>query len=271
MKYTYAYKTPDGVRHEDSMDASSREEVFVALRRRGIKAIKVVAADGSKANGEVRGARKRTIAAAVAAAVLAGGAVYFFAPGREAGGQGEETPPAQEVAFTNDQYRAAFTNLEAQSAQILLRHAAAIAALDLDVLANYQSIEGVEDTAALSRKVRQGYRAVDDSRVEVRELFKTIFAVFPPECTAERDAAQGLYAETMEKLDSSERRIVKDEKALRLLVENRGKWHWRDGKVVWSDAALANEFEYFRREASPQQKPRVTVIESQVVELPPAK
>ena len=272
MKYTFAYKTPDGVRHEDAMEASSREEVFVKLRQKGIKAIKVVAADGSKANGEVRGARKRTIAAVAAlAAVLAGGAVYFLAPEREAGGQGEETPPAHEIAFANDQYRAAFTNLEAQSAQILSRHAVAVAALDLDALANYQSIEGAEDTSALSRKVRQGYRAVDDSRMEVRELFKTIFALFPPECTAERDAAQGLYAETMEKLDSSERRIVKDEKALRLLVENRGKWHWRGGKVVWSDVALANEFEYFRRETSPLQKPRAAVIESQVVELPPAK
>lgn len=54
MKYTYAYKTPDGVRHEDAMNASSREEVFAELRKRGIKAIKVVAADGSKANGETK-------------------------------------------------------------------------------------------------------------------------------------------------------------------------------------------------------------------------
>ena len=67
MKYTYAYKTSDGVRHEDSMNASSREEVFAELRKRGIKAIKVVAADGSKANGEVRGVRKRTVAIIVAA------------------------------------------------------------------------------------------------------------------------------------------------------------------------------------------------------------
>ena len=53
MKFTYAYKTSDGVRHEAAMDAESREAVFAALRERGIKAIKVVAADGSKANGEV--------------------------------------------------------------------------------------------------------------------------------------------------------------------------------------------------------------------------
>ena len=51
MRYTYAYKTSNGKRHEASMDAESREAVFEALRAQGIKAIKVVAADGSKANG----------------------------------------------------------------------------------------------------------------------------------------------------------------------------------------------------------------------------
>ena len=70
MRYTYAYKTSDGVRHEATMNASSREEVFSELRKRGIKAIKVVAADGSKANGEVRGVRKRTVAIIVAAASI---------------------------------------------------------------------------------------------------------------------------------------------------------------------------------------------------------
>ena len=61
MKYTYAYKTPDGTRHEATMNAASRDEVFAELRRQGIKAIKVVAADGSKANGEVRGVRARVV------------------------------------------------------------------------------------------------------------------------------------------------------------------------------------------------------------------
>jgi hypothetical protein len=78
MKYTYAYKTPDGIRHEDSMNASSREEVFAELRKRGIKAIKVVAADGSKANGEVRGVRKRVVAIiALGVGVVAGLVAYL--------------------------------------------------------------------------------------------------------------------------------------------------------------------------------------------------
>ena len=71
MKYTYVYKTSDGARHEDSMEAESREAVFEALRERGIRPIKVVAADGSKANGAPVGVRRRVVAVAVLVAVVA--------------------------------------------------------------------------------------------------------------------------------------------------------------------------------------------------------
>ena len=60
------------------MDAESREAVFAALRERGIKAIKVVAADGSKANGEVRGVRKRIVATIAIFAALFAGIVFFL-------------------------------------------------------------------------------------------------------------------------------------------------------------------------------------------------
>ena len=84
MKYTYAYKTSDGARHEAAMEAESREAVFAALRTRGIKAIKVVAADGSKANGEVRGAKVAKTAmaivgfTAVASVLVLSFALYAF-------------------------------------------------------------------------------------------------------------------------------------------------------------------------------------------------
>ena len=99
MKYTYAYKTSDGVRHEDSMNAASREEVFETLRAKGIKAIKVVAADGSKANGEVRGMRRRAVAAlVVVAAAVAGGIAYIG--GERSGASGM---PAFETSETRRQ------------------------------------------------------------------------------------------------------------------------------------------------------------------------
>ena len=97
MKYTYAYKTSDGVRHEESMNAASREEVFAELRKRGIKAIKVVAADGSKANGEVRGVRKRIVAALVVLVAVAVGVAAYFG--------GIRTGGTAEPSFATDQTR----------------------------------------------------------------------------------------------------------------------------------------------------------------------
>ena len=84
MRYTYAYKTSDGTRHEAAMEAESRDEVFAALRRRGIRAIKVVAADGSRANGEVRGVRRRTVALVAGLAGVGVGAVAYVGGTRSA-------------------------------------------------------------------------------------------------------------------------------------------------------------------------------------------
>ena len=75
MKYTYAYKTSDGGRHEAVIEATSREAVFELLRGRGIRPIKVVAADGSKANGaqvfdEIRANKKGVFLIAFAFSVL---------------------------------------------------------------------------------------------------------------------------------------------------------------------------------------------------------
>ncbi len=94
MRYTYAYKTSDGVRHEATMNASSREEVFATLRKQGIKAIKVVAADGSKANGEIHGVRKRVVAALVAFVALGVGIVAYFGGTRSGGDLGDSATTA---------------------------------------------------------------------------------------------------------------------------------------------------------------------------------
>jgi len=71
MRYDYAYKTSDGARHEASIEAPSRDEAFALLRSQGIRPIKVVAADGAKANGEIRGVRRRVLALSVVAAIIA--------------------------------------------------------------------------------------------------------------------------------------------------------------------------------------------------------
>ena len=77
------------------MNASSREEVFEALRAQGIKAIKVVAADGSKANGEIRGVRKRVVAVSIIAAALVAGLIAFLAGRRVPTPPPSESPPGE--------------------------------------------------------------------------------------------------------------------------------------------------------------------------------
>ena len=79
MKYTYVYKTSDGVRHEATMVAKCRDDVFIELRKQGIRAIKVIAADGSKANGELHGVRKRVVVSIALAVALTVGLIAWFA------------------------------------------------------------------------------------------------------------------------------------------------------------------------------------------------
>ena len=81
VTFTYTYRSSDGVRHTDTIDAESRDAVFATLRERGIKPIKVVAADGSKANGEVRvkvGVPKRVVAGICATLLVAVGLAYWM-------------------------------------------------------------------------------------------------------------------------------------------------------------------------------------------------
>ncbi len=82
------------------MVAKSREEVFAELRKQGIKAIKVVAADGSKANGEVRGIRKRVVTALVAFVALGVGVAAYLS-GMRTG----DNPLSSESSFATDQDR----------------------------------------------------------------------------------------------------------------------------------------------------------------------
>jgi len=101
LKYSYAYKTSDGVRHEAAIDAPSREAAFENLRAKGIKPIKVVAADGSKANGEVRGVRKRMLAATVLLVALIVGIAAYVGGTRSVASDGA----ADLALFTNQTRR----------------------------------------------------------------------------------------------------------------------------------------------------------------------
>lgn len=78
MKYKYAYKTSDGIRHEASIEAESRDAAFTLLRGKGIRPIKVIAADGSKENGAIYGVRTRSVVFIALSVALLVGIVASF-------------------------------------------------------------------------------------------------------------------------------------------------------------------------------------------------
>ena len=135
MKYRYVYKTSDGVRRQEQMEAPSREAVFSLLRERGIRAIKVEAEDGSKANGEVRvsGVRRRVaVVLMVLAGVLAGVSGWMLSTRSASGnavsaktGAEERTYPAkplprQEIRGNRERLAGTATNLFATAAEAYL-------------------------------------------------------------------------------------------------------------------------------------------------------
>lgn len=244
MKYTYAYKTSDGARHEGAMEAPSREKVFEELRSRGIKAIKVVAADGSKANGETRfTVRKRAVFAALAAGILAGVVVALVAPAirEDIGRIGRYKPGmAEKVAA-----------MQSAAKGLLDDHARRMDSAGVHALTDYGGIFAATNSTMYERAIWLGYNELDTSRRKVRKLFRSLYDIFPPDCVNERMDAQKAYAEVMDEIDRSEAQLVRDEKAYTLLSSNRGKWTIRDGKVAFSDGTLAKEFTFLGRGLDP--------------------
>lgn len=134
--FVYIYKTSDGVRHEAEIGAPSRDAAFAALRGRGIRPIKVLAKDGSRANGAVGGlGRGRMLALAGVVAALAAGAWFVGRATSDADAPVVVVTPSGPVAYTvaqplarqpipGDRSRIAPfpTNLFAEAAEVYLAH-----------------------------------------------------------------------------------------------------------------------------------------------------
>ena len=200
MKFTYAYKTSDGVRHEAAMDAESREAVFESLRARGIRAIKVVAADGSKANGETRekeearrkkeeetGKKGKVWYAGAAAVLLLFALFVFFADRSDKETQADDlnASPRHQIygdpVTTEGFERGEFGEVLPRQGDQMLAWFSQPGRLTCPKSVDYRSIIGGRGAAALPSGAFEGYAAqelarerdvaiaADDPR-EVREL-----------------------------------------------------------------------------------------------------
>jgi len=246
--FTYVYRTSDGKRHTEEMSAASREEVFEELRRRGIKAIKVVANDGSRANGaeseglrthtrtEAGGVSKRTtvgvlvVAIVLIVAVLVVGTWHFFRSGEPGRSREYERIAEAASAIQGD----------------MDSH---IAALDIDLLQNYSLIENTSEASSFYATIERANGEVEKAKARLRDAFKDVESMFHD--PAELGLAQKLYGDTVEAIEAAGQAIAFRGYAFMLLDENRGKWKTvRNGttrRIEWADPSLEQKFNFYSK------------------------
>ena len=139
--------------------------------------------------------------------------------------------------------------LRDEARRLVEEHNAGMEVIGLEVLSDYGRIEKAQTPDFFKERIMSAYRVIDTSRIRARELFRSIFDVFPPDCIVERNESQRLYAETMDAIDVTEGQLANGEKAFLLLSANRGGWRAvPGGGIEFTNEALAREFRYFRRD-----------------------
>lgn len=230
MRYTYIYKTADGVRTEGRFDAQSRDEVFAALRKRGIRPIKVLAADGAKANGEIHGVRKRVVSLFVGVSILVTAVCAAIVMSRIP--RDPATNP--EVAGFIESTDAALSGLQSS-----------LTDLGLSESDDYGAIARGVDVKPQLDKLRRGESLVERAQADVRRSFdacaKRLSGV----------AEARAYIETVKKGRMADLELVRNsllnrEFALVLLDDNKGKWRIENGVVRFADATTQKMFDYCR-------------------------
>lgn len=237
--WTYSYKTSDGLRHEGTMSAPSKDAVYEALRKQGIRAIRVEEAAPSTRRGRPWGAA--VLVAAVLA--LAGGAWWLGRRGVPItqGASGIDPSPAGARS-------AAYQKIVADVEAIRETYRVASSRIDHELLANYALVERVRDMSEFRSVIAHGREAVSRAREEVRRNFADRYGDIPETFPQDIADAQRLYGLVMEELDADDERLDCDDCALELLDMNRGRWHVAKGVVKWSDPSLERQFRLFGRE-----------------------
>lgn len=264
MDFCYIYRTSDNQKHRGEISAPSHAEAYAALRQNGIKPIKVFPKEAMVENLQRMRRRNRIlIVCGILGGVLLGVLVAYLSGrgSRDGEGavatQGDGTVVAQgdgavqgaapsKIEYRKETY-AAFTNLTTKADGVKSAYDAAIANLDLDLLRNYALVANQRDLAVFTNEIAKARAEIASARIRMKDLFRDIYDLFPPECLGEREDAQRLYGKIMTEIDLTEERIDNDENALFLLHANRDRWRVKRGRIEFNDTRLEDEFRFYSK------------------------
>ena len=277
MRFTYTYKTSDGVRHEAEIEARTRDDAFAALRTQGIRPIRVEEKPLSKEE------KSRRIlfwtGGIILALACAAGAWWWprqarpLPPTRPPTATSETLPAAALQQRYRNETREAFEALKGKAEEVRKWHKDEFAKIDFAILHNYALIERSPDIGFATNELAKGKNVVESSRSRMKDLFRDLYDAFPPESANERLDAQRLYGEIMNEIDASEDRLDAEECVLALLDDNRSKWHVYHGNIVFEDMMLEREVGFFKKDTDGstmrwKRDFKQSPLESPVVELP---
>lgn len=244
MRFTYFYKTSDGIRHEAEIDAVSRDAVFASLREKGIRPIKVIAQDGSRENGAVRDKHRGVVFQLILVTVIFGTAVACFFLFHTKYGSTPQADKRSDAVKLMPIEKTPLVKLQEETIKLKEFQQQTLAQLDLDMLTNYALIEKSDNLVPFKEEIDKAQAVLRFSRQRVKSLFKNVKRLFPSDQTDEMIAAQKIYAALMTELDRSEDSLFLKYRRLEFLHRHRGKWHAHNGKANFLDSHLEAEFNY---------------------------
>lgn len=276
MRFTYTYKTSDGVRHEAGIEARTRDDAFAALRTQGIRPIRVEEKPLSK---EEKSRRILFWAVGIVLALACAAGAWWWTRVERVpeGSESVASPRGNGQRESKQRYRSetrgAFEALKGKAEEVRKWHQAEFAKIDFAILHNYALIERSQDIGFATNELAKGKNVIESSHSRMKDLFRDLYDVFPPESANERLDAQRLYGEIMNEIDASEDRLDAEECILALLDGNRSKWHVYHGRIVFEDMMLEREVGFFKKDTDGstmrwKRDFKQSPLESPVVELP---
>lgn len=226
------FKDSQGIRHSDVYEANSKDEVFAALRKKGIRPIRVE----NPLPTPITPLRIAVITVGVCLCVAVGTVLCLLKRGREV-----------PLAPYNPETYAMFTNIQHRATELMDWKSKHCAALNFANAEDLKRIQSAEDLTLMFEEIRRSQKTVQNTKGYLRDVFRDICDVFPESCVRERSELKTRYGELMDELDRDEDRLLTATKAIRLLDANREKWSLRERQIVFSDAAIEKDFAFLRR------------------------
>ena len=249
--WTYSYKTSDGFRHEGEMFASSKDEVYSELRKRGIRAIRVDERIVPIVRRGLRGLRKRDwfLIVAVVVVLLAMGVAFLPRPVEKSSGADAPIDSSASTEAELASFNPVFQKILSDADSIRLQRNRELSYVDRSLVRNYALIAHMKDLRELRVQIQRGRNIVASSRDKFKKAFGEQYGQLTDDQAAVREEAQRFYAGVMEEYDAQEESLDGDECTLDLLEGNRDGWKVHNGKIIWIDPRLERSFRLFSRVA----------------------